>query len=108
MDRALQCVRRIMQRAAMRRVDANRVFRATLQAHESGGFGPVSMEDVRLQPTGQAHEAQPYQNVRGGWSAADGEAMDAKLKTWRDFLEPPLRPFANGQAVRDHAPRAAR
>jgi len=87
----------------MRRVDANRVFRASLQANESGGFGPVSMEDVRLQLPGQAHKAQPCQNVRGRWSAADGEAMDAKLETRRDFLERRLGAFATGQAVGDDA-----
>src|SRR5260370_34932222 len=101
MDRPLHCVRRIMQRAAMRRVDANRVFRASLQANESGGFGPVSMEDVRLQLPGQAHEAQPGQNVPGRWSPADGEAVDAKLDTRRDFLETRLGPFPTGQPCCD-------
>jgi len=87
----------------MRRVDANHAFRASLQANESGGFDPVSMENVRLQSPGQVHEAQPYQNVRGRWSAADGEAMDAKLETWRDLLERRLGAFATGQAVGDDA-----
>ena len=48
MDRALQCIQRIMQRPAMRRVDANRAIRASLQANEGGGLGAVSMQDVRL------------------------------------------------------------
>ena len=103
MDRALQCVRRIMQQVAVRRVDANRAFRASLQANESGGFDPVSMENVRLQPPGQVHEVQPYQNVCRRRSAADGEAVDAKLETWRDFLERRLGALATRQAVGDDA-----
>src|SRR5229473_7598016 len=102
-DRVLQGVRRIMQRAAMRRIDANGVFRTPLQANEGGGFGAVSMQDVRLQPPDQAQETQPYQNVRRRWLAADGEAMDAKLEAWRDFLKRRLRAFATGQAVGDDA-----
>src|SRR6266478_8081854 len=78
-------------------------FPISLQANEGGGFGAVSMQDVRLQPPGQAHEAQPYQNVGGRWPAADGETMDAKLEAWRDFLEHRLRAFATGQAVGDDA-----
>ena len=103
MDRALQCVQRIKQRAAVRRIDANGVFRTPLQANERGGFGAVSMQDVRLQPPDQAHETQPYQNVRGKRFVADGEAMDTKLKAWRDFLKRRLRAFATGQAVGDDA-----
>src|SRR5258708_2609723 len=87
----------------MRRIDANRVFRTPLQANEGGGFGAVSMQDVRPQPPDQAHETQPYQNVRGKWFAADGETMDAKLEAWRDFLKRRLGALATGQAVGDDA-----
>src|SRR5260370_36569976 len=85
----------------MRRIDANRVFRTPLQANEGGGFGAVSMQDVRPQPPDQAHETQPYQDVRGKWFAADGETMDAKLEAWRGFLKRRLGPPAPRQAVGD-------
>jgi hypothetical protein len=78
-DRSLQCAQRIMQRAAMRRIDTNAVFRTPFQANEGAGPGTVSMQDVRLQPPGQAHETQPYQNVRGKWLAAASETMDRWL-----------------------------
>ena len=107
MDRALQCVQRIMQRAAMRRIDANAAFRTPLQANEGGRFGAVSMQDVRLQPSDQAHETQPCQNVRGKWSAADGEAMDTKLEAWRDFLKRCLGAFATGQAISNNTDEVA-
>src|SRR5260370_27715738 len=87
----------------MGRIAASRVFRPRLRATEAGAFGAVSMQDVRPQPPDQAHETQPYQNVRGKWFAADGETMDAKLEAWRDFLKRRLGALATGQAVGDDA-----
>jgi hypothetical protein len=101
MDRALYCVQRIMQEAAMRRIDANRALRTPRQANEGGGFGAVSMQDVRLQPQSQAREAKPCQKVRRRWSAADGKAMDAKLQARRDFVKRRLGAFTTGQAIAD-------
>ena len=87
----------------MRRIDANRAIRTPRQANEGGGFGAVSMQDVRLQPQSQAREANPCQKVHRRWSAADGKAMDAKLQAWRDFVERRLGAFATGQTVGDDA-----
>lgn len=103
MDRALHCVQRIMQEATMRRIDANRALRTPRQANEGGGFGAVSMQDVRLQPQSQAREAKPCQKVHGRWSAADGKAMDAKLQARRDFVKRRLGAFTTGQAIDDDA-----
>jgi hypothetical protein len=61
------------------------------------------MQDVRLQPPGQAHETQPHQNVHGKWLAADAETMDTKLEAWRDFFKRRLGAFATGRAVGDDA-----
>jgi len=61
------------------------------------------MENVRLQSPGQVHEAQPYHNISGIWSTANGDTMDAKLEAWRDRVKRHLGAFATGQAVGDDA-----
>src|SRR6267378_7509754 len=94
---------RIVQRAAMRRIDANAVFRTPFQANEGAGFGAVPMQHLRLQPPDQAHEVHPYQKVRGKWFAADGKTVNAKLKAGRDLLKRRLGALAAGQAVGDDA-----
>jgi hypothetical protein len=61
------------------------------------------MQDMRLEPPDQPHEAQPYHNISGIWSTANGDAMDAKLEAWRDRVKRRLGAFATGQAVGDDA-----
>jgi len=85
-ERALRRVQRVVQRAAMRRIDPNGAFRTPFQANEGAGFGAVSMQHIRPQPPDQAHETQPCQNVSGQRFAVDGEAMHAKLEPRRDLL----------------------
>ena len=64
-ESALQRIQRVVQRAAMRRVDANVLFERGLQADEGAGLGAVAVQDVRLQPPDQAHETRPHQRSVG-------------------------------------------
>ena len=104
---ALQRIQRVVQRTAMRRIDANGFFRAGLQANESAGFGAMSVQDIRVQPADQAHEMRPHQNVGGKRFAANGETMNAKLEPGRDRRQRRFSPFAAGKAVGDNADMVA-
>ena len=79
-ERALECVGRIVQRAAMRRVDANDTARACHGADEDSSLGAMSMQHVRLQTPDQAREMHPRQHVGRRRLAVNGNAVNAKLE----------------------------
>ena len=76
-DLALHRRQRVMQRAAMRGVDADGVLRGAAHANEGAGLGAMAVQHVRLQTAGQAHEMRPYQRRR----AARGSRLMARRCT---------------------------
>ena len=100
-DRAFQRVQRVMQRTAMRRVDANGFAGAALEADERAGLGAVAMQHVRLQFSDQAHEMRPYHSVDRHRLAPDRKAVDAEFQARRDRRQRRFGAFAAGHAVGD-------
>jgi len=104
---ALEGVERIVQRAAVRRVDADGRPGMRLQANEGTGLGAVAVQDLRLQPADQPPEPRPCHRVGGRGLAPNGEAMNPKLETGRDLRQRRLGALATGQAVGDDADMVA-
>src|SRR6202171_5430082 len=100
---ALDRIQRVMQRAAMRRIDSNGAIGAGFQADEGAGFGAMAVQDVRLQPPDQTHDMRPYQHIGGKRFAANGKTMNTKREARRDRRQRRLGALAAGQAVGDNA-----
>lgn len=77
---ALEGVEGIMQRAAMRGVDADGVVGSPPHADESAGLGAVAMHDVGLERGDQAPQAEPDQHIVGRRFAADRHPVHAELQ----------------------------
>ena len=102
-ERPLERVQRIMQRAAMRRVDANATRRARLQSDESPSLGAVPMQDIWLYPPHEPHKTHPCQNVSRVWLAVNGETINPEFEPWRYLVERCFSALAAGQAIGDDA-----
>jgi hypothetical protein len=101
--RALECVWRVVQRAAMRRVDANDVVGARTQAEEGAGLGAMAVQHVRLQLPDQAADAQPDQQIRRPGFTTDGDPVHAEFEARRDLGQCRFGAIAAGQTVGDNA-----
>src|SRR5664279_966612 len=98
-DRALDGMKREVQRTAMRRVYTNDALRAPPQSNEGAGLGAMSMQHIGIELPDQAGELRPDQDI--GWSriASDGDAMLPQLEPWRNLLQRGRGTFAARQAV---------
>ena len=100
---SLQRGQRVMQRTAVRRVDADRILGSGLEPDEGAGLGAVAMQDIRFQSPDQALESRPRQRIGRTRLAANRNAMNAELETRRDLRQRLVGAFAAGEAVGDDA-----
>ncbi len=100
---ALEGVEGIMQRAAMRGVDADGVVGAPPHADEGAGLGAVAVHHVGLERGDQAPHAKPHQDIVGRWLAADRYSVHAELQPRCELGKRLVGAFAAGQAVGENA-----
>ena len=98
---ALDRRERIMQRAAMRSVDADGVLRAATQAEECAGLGPMAVQNVRIETADRAHELRPGHKVERTGFPSDCNTIDAELHARCNLGQCLIGTFAAGQAVGD-------
>jgi hypothetical protein len=94
---------RKMQRAAMRRINPDRILCAGVEPDKGAGLGAMAVQDIRFQSPDQTLEARPHQCVGRKRLAANSYAVNAKFETRRDFRQRLVGAFAAGETVGDDA-----
>src|SRR6185312_14146709 len=102
-DHALERVEPVVQRAPMRRVDADGLAHARPQADDGASLGAVAVQHIRLQSGDQAAKAHPHRKVGRPRLAVTGDAVYAKREARGDLCKRLVGALAAGEAVGNDA-----
>lgn len=102
-ERAFRRRRRIMQRAAVRRVDADRTRQNARQTHEGAGLRAMPVKDVRCACPRDAGKFAKRENVRRMRLATNGDPVHAELHARGDGGKRRVGALSAGEAVGENA-----